>query len=125
LLKRRQIKEKTAFLLVWDKKQLYREISRAVSTHMFINTHIGSFLWDLFLLPGLLPIVASDSLRLFCLILYSKHINHIQGLGFLSFPFSSSVHFPLSMWPMSNNVCFRSNVCKWRRSCDFWPSEPD
>jgi hypothetical protein len=50
------------------------------------------------LLPGDLPIVASACLRL----LYSEHINHIQVLGFLPFPYSSCAHSPLSMWPMYN-----------------------
>jgi hypothetical protein len=56
------------------------------------------------LLPGPLPIVASDSLRLLYSLLYSKHINHIQVLGFLPFPYSSHVHSLLSVWLMSNNI---------------------
>jgi hypothetical protein len=51
-------------------------------------------------LPGPLSIVASVSLRLLCLLLYSEHINHIQGLGFLPFPCSFCEHFLLSVWPM-------------------------
>jgi hypothetical protein len=38
------------------------------------------------LIPDPLPTVASDSLRLLYLLLYSEHINHIQVLGFLPFP---------------------------------------
>jgi hypothetical protein len=41
------------------------------------------------LLPGPLPIVASASLRLLYLFLYSEHINHLVVLGFLPFPCSS------------------------------------
>jgi hypothetical protein len=55
-------------------------------------------------LPGPLPIVASASLRLLYSLLYSEHINHIQVLGFLLLPYSSYVHSPLSVWPMSNNT---------------------
>jgi hypothetical protein len=44
--------------------------------------------------------VASASLRLLYSLLYSKHINHIQVLGFLPFPYSSRAHSPLSVWPM-------------------------
>jgi hypothetical protein len=56
------------------------------------------------LLPSHLPIVASVSLRLLYPLLYSGHINHFQVLGFLPFPYSSSAHSPLSVWPMSNNI---------------------
>jgi hypothetical protein len=56
------------------------------------------------LLPGHLPIVASASLRLLYSLFYSEYISHIQVLGFLPFPYSSCAHFPLSMWPMSNNI---------------------
>jgi hypothetical protein len=72
--------------------------------HMCIATHIGSSLSDSSLLPGLLPIVASASLRLLYLLLYSEYINHIHGLGFLPFPYSSHVHSPPSVWPMSKNI---------------------
>jgi hypothetical protein len=56
------------------------------------------------LLPGLLPIVASASLRLLYSLLYREHINHTQVLGFLPLPYSSHVVSPLSVWPMSNNI---------------------
>jgi hypothetical protein len=56
------------------------------------------------LLPSHLPMVASASLRLLYLLLYSEHINHFQVLGFLPFPYSSCMHSPLSVWPMSNNI---------------------
>jgi hypothetical protein len=57
------------------------------------------------LLPSHLPIVASASLiRLLYLLLYSEHINHIQVLWFLPFPYSSRAQSPLSVWPMSNNI---------------------
>jgi hypothetical protein len=58
------------------------------------------------LLPGPLPIVASASLRLLSWLLYSEHINYIQVLGFLPFPYSSCVYSPLSVWPMSNITAF-------------------
>jgi hypothetical protein len=56
------------------------------------------------LLPGSFPIVASASLRLLYSLLYSEHINHIQVLGFLPFSYISCMHFPLSVWPISNNI---------------------
>jgi hypothetical protein len=71
--------------------------------HLCIATHIGSYLLDLFAI-GPLRIVASASLRLLYLLLYSEHINHIQVLGFLSFPYSFHVHSPFRVWHMSNNI---------------------
>jgi hypothetical protein len=47
------------------------------------------------LLSGPLPIVASASLRLLYLLLYSKHVNDIQVLDFLSFPYSPPWVFSL------------------------------
>jgi hypothetical protein len=56
------------------------------------------------LLPSPLAIVASASVWLLNSLLYSEHINHSQALGFLSFPYSSHVCSPISVWPMSNNI---------------------
>jgi hypothetical protein len=42
--------------------------------------------------------VVSASLRLLYSLFYSEHINHIQVLGFLSFPYSFHTHSPLSVW---------------------------
>jgi hypothetical protein len=49
------------------------------------------------LFPSPLPIVTSANLRLFCSLLYCEHINHIQVLGFLPFPYSSHAHSLLSV----------------------------
>jgi hypothetical protein len=38
------------------------------------------------------------------LLLYSEHINHIEVLGFLPFPYPSHARSPFSVWPMSNNI---------------------
>jgi hypothetical protein len=46
------------------------------------------------LLPGPFPIVASASFTLFYLLFYIEHINHIQVLGFLPFPYSSHTFSP-------------------------------
>jgi hypothetical protein len=56
------------------------------------------------LLPSTFPIVALASLRLLYSLLYSEHINHIQILGFLPFPYSSFVHDPLSVFPKSDDI---------------------
>jgi hypothetical protein len=85
---------KTMLLLVWDKDS-YTEIPSIASMHKYITTHIGSSLPDLSLLPGPLPIVLDYYIRL-----YQPH----STLGFLPFLYSSRVHSPLSVWPMSNNI---------------------
>jgi hypothetical protein len=41
--------------------------------------------------------MATASLRLLFLLLYSEHINHIQVLDFLPFPYSFHAHSPLSV----------------------------
>jgi hypothetical protein len=71
---------------------------------MCITTRIDSSLADLFILSSHLLIVALASLRLLYSLLYSEHINHIQVLGFLPFPYSSHARSPLSVWPMSDNI---------------------
>jgi hypothetical protein len=54
--------------------------------------------------PSPLPIVASASLRLLYSLLYSVHIKHFQGLGFLPFAYSSCTCSLFSLWTMSNNI---------------------
>jgi hypothetical protein len=56
------------------------------------------------LLPGPLPIVASANLRLLYSLLNREYINHIQVLGFFSFPYFSCACSSLRVWPMSNNI---------------------
>jgi hypothetical protein len=57
------------------------------------------------LLPGPLPTVASASLRLYFLLLYSEHINHIQVLGFFPSPNSSCALSPLSVTHVQSYYC--------------------
>jgi hypothetical protein len=97
-------KKDIVFLLVWDKYS-YTErylvflphtcVLQPTLVHLYQNSS---------LLPSPLPIVASASLRLLYSHLYSKHITHIQVLGFLPFPYSSHACSPFSAWPMSNNI---------------------
>jgi hypothetical protein len=72
--------------------------------HMCVTTYISPLCQTSSLLPGHLPIVASANLKLLYLLLYSGHINHIQVLGFLPFPYVSHACYPLSVRPMSNNI---------------------
>jgi hypothetical protein len=56
------------------------------------------------LLPGPCPTVASANLRLLYSPLNREHINHMQILGLLYFPYFSRACSPFSVWPMSNNI---------------------
>jgi hypothetical protein len=60
------------------------------------------------LLLGSLPMLASANLKLLYSLLNREHINHIQVLGFLSFPYFSHACSPLSVWPMSKNISLAS-----------------
>jgi hypothetical protein len=77
-------------------------------------------------LPSHLPIVASVSLRLLYLAPLQWVHQTLSSLGFPTFPYSSCMCSPLSMWPMSNNItAFVLGLnCIWRRTYDFWPFEP-
>jgi hypothetical protein len=126
--KTRDNKKGIVFLLVWDKDSYTEVILALLSCAYVLQRTLAHLYQTSSLLPGHLPIVASASLRLLYLLLYSEYIDHIQVLGFLPFPYSSRVHSPLSVWPTSSNitafVCFRSIICIWGRTCDFWPLEP-
>jgi hypothetical protein len=97
-------KKDIAFLLNWGK---YSNTKRflallpytCVLKHTLVHHYQTSSL-----LPSPLPVVVSASWRLLYSPLYSEHINHIQLLGFLPFPYFSHSHSPLSVWSMSNNI---------------------
>jgi hypothetical protein len=100
----RDSKKDTAFLPIWYKDSYTERFLvllpfTCVLQPTLIHLHQTSSL-----LRSLLPIVASASLRLLYLFLYSEQISHIQVLGFFPFPSFSSVHSPLSVKPMSNNI---------------------
>jgi hypothetical protein len=97
-------KKDIAFLQVWDKDSNTERFLALLLCNCVLQPTLVPLCMTYSLLPGPLPIVASASLRLLYSFLYSKHINHIQVLGSLPFPYFSCVSFPLSMWPMSNNV---------------------
>jgi hypothetical protein len=95
-------KKDIAFLLVWDKGS-YTERFLAFM-HKCVTTRIGSSLPDLF------TISRSPSHSGLCLFkitlftLYSGYIKHFKVLGFLPFPYSSSMCSLLIVWPRSNNI---------------------
>jgi hypothetical protein len=97
-------KKDIVFILVWDKDSYTERFLVLLPCTCELQPTLVHFYQTSSLLPGPLPIVASASLRLLYFLLYSELINHIQVLGFLPFPYSSCVHSPLSVWPMSNDI---------------------
>jgi hypothetical protein len=97
-------KKDIAFLLVWDKDSYTERFLALFPCTCVLQPTLVHLCQTSSLLPGPLPIVASSSLRLLYSLLYSGHINHIQVLGFLPFPYSSCVQSPLSVWHMSSNI---------------------
>jgi hypothetical protein len=94
----------TVFLLVWDKDSYTERFLSLLPCTCVLQPTLVHLCQTSSLLPGPVPIVASASLRFLYSLLYSEHINHIQVLGFLPFPYSSCAHSPLSMCPMSSNI---------------------
>jgi hypothetical protein len=91
-------------LLVWDKGSYIETFLLLLPCTCVLQSTLVHLYQTSSLLPGLLPIVASANLRLLYSLLYREHINHIQVLGFLPFPYPSHAHSPPSVWPMSNNI---------------------
>jgi hypothetical protein len=97
-------KKDIALLLVWDKDSYTERLLVLLPCICVLQPTLVHLYQTSSLFLGPLPIVVSASLRLLYSLLYSDHINHIQVLGFLPFPYSSYMHSPLSVWPMSNNT---------------------
>jgi hypothetical protein len=83
-------------LLVWDKDSYTERFLALLQCTCILQSTLVHFYQTSSLLPCPLPIVASANLRLLYSLLNMKHINHIQILGFLLFPYSSRTHSPLS-----------------------------
>jgi hypothetical protein len=118
-------KKNMVFLLVWDKDSYTGRFFVLLPWTCVLQPKLVHLYQTSSILSNPLPVVASVSLRLLYLLLYSEHINHIQVLGFLPFPCPSRVWSQLSVWPMSSNICFRCKVRIWGRTWDFWFSEPE
>jgi hypothetical protein len=97
-------KKDIVFLLVWDKDSYTERFLALPPCTCILQSTLTHLYQTSSLLLGHIPIVASVTLRLLYSLLCSGHINLIQVLGFLPFPYSSCMHFPLSVWPMSNNI---------------------
>jgi hypothetical protein len=100
----RDNKKGKSFLLVWDKDSYTERFLALFPSTCILQPPLVHLYQTSSLLLGPLPIVASANLKLLSLLLNREHINHIQVLGFLSFPYFSHVCSPLSGWPMSNNI---------------------
>jgi hypothetical protein len=97
-------KKDIVVFLVWDEDSSTERFLALLPCSYALKPTLVRLCQTTSLLPGPLPIVVSASFRLLYSLLFSKHINHIQVLGFLPFLYSSSACSPLSVWPMSNNI---------------------
>jgi hypothetical protein len=90
---------------------------------VYCNLHWFIFIRPLcyFLVP--FPLVAFTNLELLYLLLYSEHINHIQVLGFLPFPYSSCAHSPHTVWsiPIILLHIILSEVSQAKEACGLKP----
>jgi hypothetical protein len=86
-------------LLVWDKDNYTEKFLALLPFTCVLQPRLVHLYQISSLLPGPLSIVASERLRLLYSFLYSEHINHIQVLGFLSFPVSPVFILPLVCGP--------------------------
>jgi hypothetical protein len=91
-------------LLAWGKDTYTERFLAFLSSTCVLQPELVHLYPTSSLLLSHVPIVASVSLRLLYLLLCSGHIKHFQVLGFLPFPYSSRMRYPLSVWPMSNNI---------------------
>jgi hypothetical protein len=113
-------KKDIAFLLVWGKDSYTEKFLALLPCTCVLQPTLIHLFQTSSLLPGHLLIVVSASLRLLYSLIYCKHINHIQVLCFLPFPYSCHAGSLLSVWPMSNNITefvFGLIICIWGRRC--------
>jgi hypothetical protein len=82
----RDNKKDIVFLLVWGKDSYTERFLVLLPYTCILQPTMVHLYQTSSLIPGPLPIVASASLRLLYSPLCSEHINHIQVLGFLTFP---------------------------------------
>jgi hypothetical protein len=98
----RDNKKAVEFLLVWDKDSYTERFLTLLPCTRVLEPMLVNLYQTSSLLPSPLPIVVSASLRLLYLLLYSEHINHIQVLDFLLFPYSSHELSPLTVFWISS-----------------------
>jgi hypothetical protein len=100
----RDNKKGIAFLLAWDKDSSTERFLALLPCTCVLQPTLVRLYQTSSLFPIHLPIVTWVSLWLLYSLLYSGHIKHFQVLCFLPFPYSSCMHSPLSMWPVSHNI---------------------
>jgi hypothetical protein len=101
----RDNKKDIAFLLAWDKGS-YTEIPNIGSMHICITTQIGSSVPDLFTTsrsPSQSDL-CQFKITLFTPLQWAHQT--LSSFRFPTFPYSSCMCSPLSMWPMSNITAF-------------------
>jgi hypothetical protein len=86
------------FLLVWDKDSYTERFLALLPCTCVLQPELVHLYQTYSLLPSHLPMGTSVSLRLLYSLLYSGHVKHFQGLGFLLFPIP--------------HVCVLSSVCE-------------
>jgi hypothetical protein len=94
-------------LVDWDKDSYTERVLFLLPCPCVLQSILVDLYQTSSLLPSIgreLPILASANLRLPYSLLFGEHINHIQVLSFLHFPYSSRANSPLSVWPMSDNI---------------------
>jgi hypothetical protein len=84
------------FLLVRDKDSYTERFLALLPCTYVLKPTLVHLCQTSSLLPGPLPIVVSASLRLLYSLLSGEHINLIQVLGFLPFPYSFHAHSPFT-----------------------------
>jgi hypothetical protein len=95
----RDNKKDIAFLLAWDKDSYTERFLALLPCTCVLQPALVQLYQTSSPLPSHLPIVASVSLRLLYLFLYSGYIKHFQVLSFLPFPISPVCVSPLACEP--------------------------
>jgi hypothetical protein len=105
LLKRRHSNNKKGigFSLVWDMDS-YAEIPSVASMHKCITTQIDSSLPDLFTTSQSPSHIDLCHFKVTVFTPLQWVHQTLSSFGFSTFTYSSCIHSPLSMWPMSSNI---------------------
>jgi hypothetical protein len=97
-------KKDIGFFAIWEKDSYTERFLALLPCTCVLQLTLVYLYQTSSLLPSHLPILASVSLRSLYMLLYGEQIKHFQVLVFLPFLYSSCVHSPFSVWPMSNNI---------------------
>jgi hypothetical protein len=84
--------------------QSYREILSIASMHKCVTTRIDSYLPDLFTTSQSPSHIDLSCFKVTILAPLQWAHQTLSSFGFPTFPYSSCMCSPLSMWPKSNNI---------------------